>query len=527
MEAGERRGWSPSAAAGANLFWTMPPWRMLSTCLLLAAVCLQGSLPQAPGLGPPAKPFLERLRRLEEQFRRFREVTLTHLQGIAGNYNISYNIDARFQALARQGEAAVAAVHDSRAALGAELSRVATATTRLRRKVRRLEGKVAALGSQQELRDLLVNLTRRLAGPAVAAGSRRRRLRQELRRLQEATQLGTPEQEPQGRAPPQDLSEPPSRREWPAERRAAGRPPKATKLQVWHRQREKLRKEGDKLLAEAGNGAVLWEAADHPRDVALGSPAVGQPLPDLARIRQEQPPAPEQLGTSTSGGFLAHSTCRFSSSPVCNVGSMLLFPNTSTENVAVFHRGLRAGLRALSLCAWVNTPVPYLGTLLSYATEDNDNKLVVHGRDRGLPASMHFVIGDPEFRELPVARLLDGKWHHLCLIWSSDQGKYRFYVDRRLLAAGSGFQQGYEIPAGGSLVLGQEQDEVGRDFDPSEAFVGQLAGLALWSRALMPGEVASMATGQGLPPGPLLTLADASLQGWVRRVECACLERCL
>uniref|UniRef100_A0A8B9PZ42 Pentraxin 4 n=1 Tax=Apteryx owenii TaxID=8824 RepID=A0A8B9PZ42_APTOW len=455
MEAGERRGWSPRAAAGADLFWTMPPQRMLSTCLLLAAVCLQGSLPQAPGPGPPAKPFLERLRRLEEQFRRFREVTLTHLQGIAGNYNISYNIDARFQALARQGEAAVAAVHDSRAALGAELSRVATATTRLRRKVRRLEGKVAALGSQQELRDLLVNLTRRLAGPAVAVGSRRCRLRQELQRLQEATQLGAPEQEPQGQAPPQDLSELPSRHEWPAERRAAGRPPKAKKLQVWHRQREKLRKE------------------------------------------------------------------------VCNVGSVLLFPNTSTENVAVFHRGLRAGLRALSLCAWVNTPVPYLGTLLSYATEDNDNKLVVHGRDRGLPGSVHFVIGDPEFRELPVARLLDGKWHHLCLIWSSDQGKYRFYVDRRLLAAGSGFQQGYEIPAGGSLVLGQEQDEVGGDFDPSEAFVGQLAGLALWSRALMPGEVASMATGQGMPPGPLLTLADASLQGWVRRVECACLERCL
>ncbi|XP_025921002.1 pentraxin-4 [Apteryx rowi] len=460
---------------------------------------------RAGGQGCASSPSVPSL----SQFRRFREVTLTHLQGIAGNYNISYNIDARFQALARQGEAAVAAVHDSWAALGAELSRVATATTRLRRKVRRLEGKVAALGSQQELRDLLVNLTRRLAGPAAAAGSRRRRLRQELRRLQEATQLGTPEQEPQGRAPPQDLSEPPSWREWPAERRAAGRPPKATKLQVWHRQREKLRKEGDKLLAEAGNGAVLWEAADHPRDVALGSPAVGQPLPDLARIRQEQPPAPEQLGT------------------ICNVGSVLLFPNTSTENVAVFHRGLRAGLRALSLCAWVNTPVPYLGTLLSYATEDNDNKLVVHGRDRGLPGSVHFVIGDPEFRELPVARLLDGKWHHLCLIWSSDQGKYRFYVDRRLLAAGSGFQQGYEIPAGGSLVLGQEQDEVGGDFDPSEAFVGQLAGLALWSRALMPGEVASMATGQGLPPGPLLTLADASLQGWVRRVECACLERCL
>ncbi|XP_062444573.1 pentraxin-4 [Rhea pennata] len=447
---------------------------MLPACLLLATTCLQGSL----ALGPPAKPVLERLRRLEEQFRRFREVTLTHLQGIARNYNISYNIDARFEALARQGEAAAAALRDSRAALGAELARVAAATARLRRKVRRLEGKVGALGERRELRRL----------PD----------RQELRCLREAAWLGAPEQEPQGRAPARDLAEPPSRRQRPAEQPAAGRPPKARKLQAWHRQRERLRQEDDRR-----------EAVDHPRDVAWGPAAVGQPLPSLARIHQEQPPASEQPGT------------------ICNVGSTLLFPNASTENVAVFRTGLRAGLRALSLCAWVSTPAPYLGTLLSYATEDDDSKLVVHGRDRGLPGSVHFIIGDGEFRELPVAPLLDGKWHHLCLIWSSDQGQYRFYVDRRLLAAGSGFRQGYEIPAGGSLVLGQEQDEVGGDFDPSEAFVGQLAGLALWSRALMPGEVAGMATGRGLPPGPLLTLADASLQGWVLRAECACLERCL
>ncbi|XP_068765085.1 pentraxin-4 [Struthio camelus] len=465
---------------------------MLPARLLLAAVCLQGSLLRAPG--PPAKPFLERLRRLEEQFRRFREATLTHLQGIAGNYNVSYNIDARFEALARQGEAAAAALRDSRAALGAELTRVAAVAARLRGDVSRLEGQVAALG---ERRDPLAHLPR-----------------QELRRLRGAgrsrgARPAAPEQQPRGQAPPPDLSEALSGCQWPAERRAAGRPPKAKKLQAWRRQREKPREEGDRPLAEAGNGAALWEAANRSRDGAPGPPAAGQPLPGRAGLRQEQPPAPEQLET------------------ICNVGSALLFPNTSVENAAVFRPGLRAGLRALSLCAWLNTPAPYLGTLLSYATEDNDNKLVVHGWDRGLPGSVHFVIGDPAFRELPVARLLDGKWHHLCLVWSSDQGKYRFYVDRRLLAAGSGFQQGYEIPAGGSLVLGQEQDGVGGDFDPSEAFEGRLAGLALWSRALMPGEVASMATGQGLPPGPLLTLADASPQGWVRRVECACLERCL
>ncbi|NWJ07119.1 PTX4 protein, partial [Crypturellus undulatus] len=432
------------------------------------------------------------------QFRRFREVTLTQLQAIASNYNISYNIDERFRALVVQDEAAAAALHDTRATLRAELARVATATTRLRRKVRRLERQVAAWGERQELRDLPVaNLTRQLAHPA--AGSWQR-LRQEL---PAAARAGAPAREAQGQTPPRALPEP------LGQPRAAGRPPKASKLQAWHRQRGRLRQEGERPLDEAGNVAELREAAVDHQDVALGPPATAQMLPSEARIHEKQLPALEQPGT------------------ICGVGSVLLFPNSSVQNVAVVHVGLRVGLRALSLCTWVSTPAPYLGTLLSYATEDNDNKLVVHGWDRGLPGSMHFVIGDPEFRELPVTRLLDGKWHHLCLTWSSEQGKFRFYVDRRVLAAGSGFQEGYEIPAGGSLVLGQEQDELGGDFDPSEAFVGRLAGLALWSRALTPGEVASLATGQGLPPGALLTLADASLQGWVRRVECACLERCL
>ncbi|NXA50664.1 PTX4 protein, partial [Nothocercus julius] len=434
------------------------------------------------------------------QFRRFREVTLSQLQAIAGNYNISYNIDERFRALAAQDEAVAAALRDTEAALRAELARVASATAQLRRKVRRLEGQMATWGERQELRDLLANLTRRLAGPAMGS---RRCLRQELRHLREAARPGALAWEPQGQAPLRELPE------QPVEQWAAGRPPKAKKLQAWHRQRGRLREEGERLLDEAGNVAELQEAAVRHQDVAPGRPATAQMFPSEARIRQEQLPALEQPGT------------------ICGVGSVLLFPNSSVENVAVLRAGLRVGLRALSLCTWVSTPAPYLGTLLSYATEDNDNKLVVHGWDRGLPGSMHFVIGDPEFRELPVTWLLDGKWHHLCLTWSSEQGKFRFYVDRRLLAAGSGFQQGYEIPAGGSLVLGQEQDELGGDFDPSEAFVGRLAGLALWSRALVPGEVASLATGQGLPPGALLTLADASLQGWVRRVECACLERCL
>nr|XP_038042973.1 pentraxin-4 isoform X2 [Anas platyrhynchos] len=419
---------------------------VLPLCLLLLLL-LQGGQSQAPVPAARAGPVLRRLRVLEEQFRRFQEVTLSHLQSIARNYNISYNIDRRFQVLAEQAEAADAA----QAVLGAELARLAAAGRRLHRRVKRLEGAVGALTPQHHL------LTRPEGGA-------------EPHSLWDTVRT---QQEPRGSVPTSTASTQP--------------------LKV----RQRPQEEGHQLLVETGTTGMPMEDTEPLRDAQ----AVTAALSDTATGPQEQ------LGTA------------------CGVGSVLLFPSASSSSSAILQPGLPAGLWALSLCTWVLTPAPSLGTVLSYASEDGDSKVAVHGRDKD-PGSMRFVIGDTAFRELPVTPLLDGKWHHLCLSWSSRRGQYRFYVDRRLLAAGSGFQQGYEIPAGGSLVLGQLQGHVKAGFSPTGAFVGRLAGLALWSRALLPGEVASMATGRGLPRRPLLTLANASLQGEVQRVACTCLQHC-
>ncbi|XP_071616711.1 pentraxin-4 [Heliangelus exortis] len=435
----------------------------LSLCLLLAAA-LRGGLTQRPGL-----PLL-RLRRLEEQVRRLQEVTLNHLQSIARNYNISYNIDGRFQALAEQAEAASTA----RAALGAELARLATAGRRLHRRLKRLEGTVGALSTPH------LPVT---SGAPVDAGTQ----------LHDATLTRDRrlEWEPQGRVAPGTPS-----------------PPKARRRQQWWQEGRLW------LPADARPGPVPREDAEPPQNTAPRSQAVAAVLPT---VPQKQPAASEQPAEGRYGP-----PAPAAPSPACRAGAVLLFPNTSAEHEAILGLGPRQGLRDLSFCAWLATPAPRLGALLSYASKDSGSELALGGHVGSHPGSVRFVIGDREFRELPVMPLLDGKWHHLCLSWSSAQGQYRFYVDRRLLAAGSGFQQGYQIPTGGSLVLGREQDPPGRDLGPAEAFVGHLAGFALWNRALLPGEVASMATGHGLPRAPLLTLSDASLQGEVRRVTCPC-----
>uniref|UniRef100_A0A8B9FL14 Pentraxin 4 n=1 Tax=Amazona collaria TaxID=241587 RepID=A0A8B9FL14_9PSIT len=419
------------------------------------------------------------------QFQRLQEVTLSHLQSIAGNYNISYSIDGRFRALAEQAEAATTA----RAALGAELARLATAGRRLHRRLKRLEGAVGALSPLHRL------LTHPL-GALVEAGTKTHSP------LDAARSWGSQqEREPHGRVAPSTPS------------------PRRPKARRWQQRQEDG---GHWLPADAGHDGATREDAEPPHNAALGAQAVALVLPTVTMVPQKQPPAPQQPG---EGRYRLPTPA--STPPACHSGAVLHFPNTSAEHVAILGLGPRRGLQELSLCAWVATPAPCLGALLSYITEDSGSELAMRGCSRDLPGSTQFAIGDGQLRELPVTPLLDGEWHHLCLTWSSGQGQYRFYVDRRLLAAGSGFRQGYEIPAGGSVVLGEEQEHPGRDLSTAAAFVGHLAGFALWSRALLPGEVASMATSRGLPCGPLLTLADASLRGGVRRVACPCLQHCL
>ncbi|XP_041868330.1 uncharacterized protein LOC121657036 [Melanotaenia boesemani] len=228
---------------------------------------------------------------------------------------------------------------------------------------------------------------------------------------------------------------------------------------------------------------------------------------------------------------------------ICNVDSMLLFPSASAENYASFSLSL-PDLPELSLCLWLHVEDPHLGTLLSYATENNDNQLVLYGLSSSASSSLFqpsyhssppsassvsldFVIGDPVYRRLPVSSLMDTHWHHLCVLWSSIQGRFWYYHNRHLISSGSNFRKGWEIPGGGSVVLGQEQDSVGGGFDPAESFVGQMTGFNLWNRVLSFSEVEGLAEGRVVPRGVVLGMKDIKeVHGEVQHVPCDCLEHC-
>ncbi|KPP79451.1 pentraxin-4-like [Scleropages formosus] len=516
--------------------------------------------------GEQRKPFFQKLRSLEEQFRRFQEVTLSRLNAIAANYNISYNIDMRFQELTDHYHNISSVLNDFQAITGNDLNSLKFWTKRLQKKTKKLELKVESLEKSvndngkvirkegQERRGILSNLTQEIWGHASQIGlisADRQELQEGLQVLHDSirkqeNKMSQLEKQVRnlrksGTPPSKDSSSPVSALASghsllsPAPQgvkvigtaEEARETPVSMKLQQKHLKGRRT-KEG--LVTTRTPPTPLDarpEAAFHVEPEIQDFPQ----LPLKHKIPQKQH-VPKKASTKYLRKDSAcpesdRMVCSSFSSSVCNVKSMLLFPFASIENYVTFKKSFLSGIHELSICTWLRVDSVYMGTLLSYATEENDNKLVLYGRNSSRQESIDFVIGDPAYRELPVGAMLDGRWHHLCIIWSSIEGRFWQYVDRRLASTGSKFQKGYEIQAGGSLVLGQEQDSVGGGFDEAEAFVGRVAGFAVWDRALSPGEVSGIATGRGLPRGSVLTLDDVEqLSGSVQLVHCECLEHC-
>lgn len=93
------------------------------------------------------------------QFWRFQEATLTHLQAIASNYNLSYNIDARFQNLTQESKALALEVNQSQAAVQSDLGQLKTWLRKTQRRSRKVDSRLLALGyalrerSQQHIQE--------------------------------------------------------------------------------------------------------------------------------------------------------------------------------------------------------------------------------------------------------------------------------------------------------------------------------------------------------------------------------------
>ncbi|XP_071373092.1 jeltraxin-like [Centroberyx affinis] len=94
-------------------------------------------------------------------------------------------------------------------------------------------------------------------------------------------------------------------------------------------------------------------------------------------------------------------------------------------------------------------------------------------------------------------------WHSVCATWDSQSGLGQLWMDgkpssRRLISSGSNIR-GKPI-----IILGQEQDSHGGQFDINQCFIGMMSDVHMWDYALSPCEIQRYVDDLNFTPGNVL-----------------------
>ncbi|XP_068607294.1 neuronal pentraxin-1-like [Brachionichthys hirsutus] len=186
----------------------------------------------------------------------------------------------------------------------------------------------------------------------------------------------------------------------------------------------------------------------------------------------------------------------------------LTFPLRTNYMYAKAKRSLPE-MFSFSVCLWIRSNAsPGVGTPFSYAVPGQANELVLIEWGNN---PMEFLIND-KVAKLPFL-INDGKWHHLCITWTTRDGVWEAFQDGVMRGDGENLAPYHPIKPEGVLVLGQEQDTLGGGFDATQAYVGELANLNIWNRKLSTAEIYNLSTcNSKAPAGNVFSWTESNVE---------------
>ncbi|CAM4521028.1 neuronal pentraxin-2 [Lepidochelys kempii] len=161
-------------------------------------------------------------------------------------------------------------------------------------------------------------------------------------------------------------------------------------------------------------------------------------------------------------------------------------------------------LYAFTVCLWLRSSAsPGIGTPFSYAVPGQANEIVLIEWGNN---PIELLIND-KVAQLPLF-ISDGKWHHICVTWTTRDGMWEAFQDGEKLGTGENLAPWHPIKPGGVLILGQEQDTVGGRFDATQAFVGEMSQFNIWDRVLKAEDIMNIANCSTNMPGNIIPWVD-------------------
>uniref|UniRef100_H3D5S7 Pentraxin family member n=1 Tax=Tetraodon nigroviridis TaxID=99883 RepID=H3D5S7_TETNG len=171
---------------------------------------------------------------------------------------------------------------------------------------------------------------------------------------------------------------------------------------------------------------------------------------------------------------------------------------------------------AFTISMWIKSSAsPGIGTPFSYGAPGQANEIVLIDCSSTIRQE----------KRLPLD-VRDGKWHHICITWTTRDGQWEAYQDGFKRGNGDNLAAWHPIKAGGVIILGQEQDVVGGHFDAGQAFVGELSQVNIWDRVLKPAEIQSMANCSTYIPGNVVSWLATNVEVFGRGAFKRPLEMC-
>ncbi|XP_061455986.1 neuronal pentraxin-2 isoform X2 [Rhineura floridana] len=165
-------------------------------------------------------------------------------------------------------------------------------------------------------------------------------------------------------------------------------------------------------------------------------------------------------------------------------------------------------LYTFTVCLWLKSSTsPGIGTPFSYAVPGQANEVVLIQWENN---PIELLIND-NVAQLPLF-ISDGKWHHICITWTTRDGMWEAFQDGEKLGMGDNLAPWHPIKPGGILILGQEQDTVGGRFDATQAFVGEMSQFNIWDRVLKPEDIMNIANCSTNMPGNIIPWVNNNVE---------------
>ncbi|CAB4017348.1 Hypothetical predicted protein [Paramuricea clavata] len=113
--------------------------------------------------------------------------------------------------------------------------------------------------------------------------------------------------------------------------------------------------------------------------------------------------------------------------------------------------------------------------IISYATTAHDNSFLVYTTRSNARLTL---VDKHKYYDINTFGMKDGKWHGWCFYWDAT-GTNNVYKDGKIVY-NSQNSRTENMPGGGTWVLGQDQDGIGRNFEEGQAFIGEIRDVNIY-----------------------------------------------